>query len=246
MTTIPPNQTLYVGELNDKVKKDELRRSLYHLFSPYGRILDIVALKTIKMRGQAFIVFRDIASATAALRSLQGFPFYDRPMKLSYAKSKSNAVKLMEGAYGGGSKTPKSASEGTAKVAGPSNGPSKRPREDSGDEEDEDNSRAKKQKEVEDMEVEEPEEGSSTKQEDANPPNSILFLRNLPSSITEDMLTALFSQYKGFKEVRLVPGKSDIAFVEYETEGQAETAKTVLDGFKINATNPMGVEFAKR
>jgi RNA recognition motif-containing protein len=32
------------------------------------------------MRGQAFIVFADIQSATAALRELQGCVVYDKPM----------------------------------------------------------------------------------------------------------------------------------------------------------------------
>ena len=50
------------------------------MFSQFGPILDIVALKNLKMRGQAFVVFRDIAGATSALRSMQGFPFYDKPM----------------------------------------------------------------------------------------------------------------------------------------------------------------------
>ena len=50
------------------------------MFSQFGPILDIVALKTPKMRGQAFVVFKDIGSATHALRSMQGFPFYDKPM----------------------------------------------------------------------------------------------------------------------------------------------------------------------
>jgi len=58
----------------------ELKRSLYYLFSQFGHILDIVAMKTIKMHGQAFIIFKDLSSATAALRSLQGFPFYGKPM----------------------------------------------------------------------------------------------------------------------------------------------------------------------
>jgi RNA recognition motif-containing protein len=53
---------------------------LYCLFQRFGRILDIVALKTMKMRGQAFIVFREIQSATAAMRSLNGFMFFDKPM----------------------------------------------------------------------------------------------------------------------------------------------------------------------
>ena len=73
----------------------DLKRALYSLFSQFGAVLDIVALKTSKMRGQAFVVFRvwvvsivtsgltgtqDIASATHALRSLQGFPFFDREL----------------------------------------------------------------------------------------------------------------------------------------------------------------------
>ena len=58
----------------------ELKKSLYAIFSQFGQILDIVALKTLKMRGQAFVVFREISSATNALRSMQGFPFYDKPM----------------------------------------------------------------------------------------------------------------------------------------------------------------------
>ena len=58
----------------------ELKRSLYYLFSQFGPILDVVALKTMKMRGQAFIIFKEIGSATNALRTLQGFPFYGTPM----------------------------------------------------------------------------------------------------------------------------------------------------------------------
>ena len=37
-------------------------------------------MKTLKMRGQAFVIFKDINSGTNALRSMQGFPFYDKPM----------------------------------------------------------------------------------------------------------------------------------------------------------------------
>ena len=58
----------------------ELKKSLYAIFSQFGQILDIVALKTLKMRGQAFVIFKEILSATNALRAMQGFPFYDKPM----------------------------------------------------------------------------------------------------------------------------------------------------------------------
>ena len=58
----------------------ELKKSLFAIFSQFGHIVDIVASKTLKMRGQAFVVFKDVPSATNALRSMQGFPFYDKPM----------------------------------------------------------------------------------------------------------------------------------------------------------------------
>ena len=66
-----PNNTLYVNNLNDKVKKDVLKKALYYLFSQFGKILNIVAMKEWRMRGQAFIIYKDITSATTCLRALQ-------------------------------------------------------------------------------------------------------------------------------------------------------------------------------
>uniref|UniRef100_A0A0E9X0U2 RRM domain-containing protein n=1 Tax=Anguilla anguilla TaxID=7936 RepID=A0A0E9X0U2_ANGAN len=48
------------------------------------------------------------------------------------------------------------------------------------------------------------------------------------------MLSMLFNQFPGFKEVRLVPGRHDIAFVEFDTEGQAGVARDALQGFRID------------
>ena len=50
------------------------------LFATYGVVLDIIALKTSKMRGQAHVVFRDIDSSTQAMRALQGFNFFGKEM----------------------------------------------------------------------------------------------------------------------------------------------------------------------
>lgn len=56
-----PNQTLYVNNINEKVKKDVLKKQLYMLFSQYGRVKQIVACKGIKLRGQVlsstYIIF---------------------------------------------------------------------------------------------------------------------------------------------------------------------------------------------
>ncbi|KAK3831751.1 MAG: RNA-binding domain-containing protein [Linnemannia elongata] len=96
---IDPNQTIYVRNLNEKINKIELKRSLYCLFSAYGKVISIIASKTNRDRGQAFIAFSDIVSATAALRGLQGFNFYDRPMEIQYAKAKSHAIAKLDGTF---------------------------------------------------------------------------------------------------------------------------------------------------
>jgi len=69
---IPPgdfseeNHTLYIKNLNDKVKKEELKVSLFFLFSQYGEILEIVTKKAEVMRGQAFVVFSNMKNAQRA------------------------------------------------------------------------------------------------------------------------------------------------------------------------------------
>ncbi|KAK4129581.1 hypothetical protein N657DRAFT_640234 [Parathielavia appendiculata] len=69
------------------------------LFSTYGAVLDVVALKTMKMRGQAHIVYKDIQTATQAMRALDGFEFFGRQMKISYAKGKSNIIAKLDGTF---------------------------------------------------------------------------------------------------------------------------------------------------
>ena len=76
-----------------------MKKSLYAIFSQFGQILEIVAMKTLKMRGQAFVVFKEIASATNAMRSMQGFPFYDKPMRIAYSKLDSDIIAKMKGTF---------------------------------------------------------------------------------------------------------------------------------------------------
>ena len=78
------------------------------------------------------------------------------------------------------------------------------------------------------------------------PPNQILFLTNLPEETNEMMLSMLFNQFPGFKEVRLVPGRHDIAFVEFENELQSSAARDALQGFKILPNASMKISFAKK
>lgn len=235
---IRPNNTIYVNNLNEKIKKEELKKSLYAIFSQFGQIINIVALKTLKMRGQAFVIFKEISSATNALRSMQGFPFYDKPMRIQYAKTDSDVIAKIKGTF------------------------VERPMKPKRVEDNPDNKKIKKKaaKEQARQQMQPQMIGGmqmgmsmggmgqlgSTGAMSEQPPNQILFLTNLPEETNEMMLSMLFNQFPGFKEVRLVPGRHDIAFVEFENEMQSAAARDALQGFKITPTNAMKISFAKK
>nr|OQO15736.1 hypothetical protein B0A51_16434 [Rachicladosporium sp. CCFEE 5018] len=96
---IAPNQSLYLKNLPDKIPKHDLKRALCMLFTTYGPVLDIVAVKNSKMRGQAHVLFRDVHAATQAMRACQGLDFFGNEMTITYAKSKSKTLAKMTGQY---------------------------------------------------------------------------------------------------------------------------------------------------
>jgi RNA recognition motif-containing protein len=209
--------------------KIELKKSLYAIFSQFGQILDIVALKTLKMRGQAFVIFNDVTMAANALRSMQGFPFYDKPMRISYAKSQSDLIAKRYGTF------------------------VERPKKDASAV-----NAAKKEKKKTGTNGTEPalpaqSNGTSTGGSTGSGggsgqdlPNKILFLVNLPEDTDQAMLQMLFQPFSGFREVRLVPGRSDIAFVEFESEQHSHLAKEALQGFKIGPNHAIKISYAKK
>lgn len=172
------------------------------------------------MRGQAFVIFNDINSASNALRSMQGFPFYDKAMKIQYAKSQSDVIAKRYGTF------------------------VERPKKEVKDEVAE-QAVKKEKKKAESMAAsgaaQPPVQAGSGDQ-----PNKILFLVNLPEDTEQSVLQMLFQPFAGFREVRLVPGRSDIAFVEFENEHLATIAKDALQGFKIAPTNVMKITYAKK
>lgn len=48
------------------------------------------------------------------------------------------------------------------------------------------------------------------------------------------------------QEVRMVPGKKGLAFVEFGDEAQAAIARQGLVGFKLTPTDALKVSFAKK
>ncbi|MCO5608347.1 hypothetical protein L7F22_062555 [Adiantum nelumboides] len=227
---VPPNQTIYINNINEKIKKEELKKSLYAVFSQFGKIVDIVASKTLKLRGQAWVVFDDVTSATNALRQMQDFPFYDKSMRIQYAKAKSDAIAKADGTF-----VPKERRKKQEEKA------EKRRKEQHAD-----GHNASHQASY----------GASAPSQFQPPkpavpeapalPNSILFVQNLPHEANSMMLQMLFQQFPGFKEVRMIEAKPGISFVEYGDEMQASTALTALQNFKITPQNPMQITYAKK
>lgn len=231
-----PITTVYARNLEERIKPPELIEALTEIFSEYGTIIDLVAKQNLKAKGQAFIVFDNPESASNAIEEVNGFELFGKPMQLDLARTRSDAtVKAQEGESGLerwkrgrlAEKERKQAAEVTKgvkraapAVPGVSAGVSAtqgRP--------------AKAQK------------GAGLKGTSANaaavipdeylPPNKVLFLRDIPDSYDADGLTRIFSRFEGFKELRLVPSRKGIAFVEYEAESGAISAKEATAGMQL-------------
>ncbi|KAH8517321.1 hypothetical protein H0E87_005317 [Populus deltoides] len=236
-TEVSSNMTIYINNLNEKIKIDELKKALHAVFSQFGKILEILAFKTLKHKGQAWVVFEDVQSASNAMRQMQSFPFYDKPMRIQYAKTKSDIVAKADGTFVPREKRRRHEEKGKKK---------------------------KDQHDTNQVGVGlTPAYGStyvttpplsqipylggvkSMVPEAPAPPNNILFIQNLPNETTTMMLQMLFQQYAGFKEVRMVETKPGIAFVEYGDEMQSTVAMHALQGFKLQQ-NSMLITYAKK
>lgn len=76
---------------------EQLKEALEEIFAEYGTVVEIVAKTNLKAKGQAFVVFDNIDSATRAIDEINGFELFEKPMVLDYAKTKSDATVRREG-----------------------------------------------------------------------------------------------------------------------------------------------------
>ncbi|KAF8978001.1 hypothetical protein BGZ46_006950 [Entomortierella lignicola] len=257
--------SLYIKNLNEKIKLDVLKKSLRAIFGQYGEVLDIVAHSNIRMRGQAFVIFDNKDIAAKALSEVQGFPLYGKPMMIQYSKNKSDIHAKRDGEYDEHYKRRMATKEKFANDFKPKKRQAML--------------LAKHQQKAQEQQrlLEEQQQQRMLQQQLAQqsiypnhpsavpaggagagagsvpmipdeylPRNSILFLQNLPHDIAESQLVTLFQQYPGFKEVRTVPGKSGIAFVEYDNEYYSAAAKTALADYEIAPEHKMKVTFARK
>lgn len=230
----PPNATVYVRNLEERIKPAQLIEALTEVFSEYGNIIDLVAKTNLKAKGQAFVVFDDVESASKAIEEINGFELFDKPMVLDFAKTRSDKTVLREEGENGleahkrrrlAEKERKQAVEALEnqkklKRPAPSSGP-----------------------QLGGPPTKTTSRGAGLKSSNANPSavipdeylpaNKILFLRDIPESYDSEALSAIFSRFEGFKEVRTVPQRPGIAFVEYDAEAGAISAKEATSGMAL-------------
>ncbi|RIB10057.1 hypothetical protein C2G38_2021147 [Gigaspora rosea] len=204
-----PNNTIYINNLNEKIKLTALKNALKAIFEQYGEILEISARDTLRMRGQAFVVFKEQESAINAVKGVQGFALHGKPMVIQFARTKSDAIAMLDGTI-------------------------------------EEHKRLRQEAKASMYHFGHQVPATGNIPDEYLPPNNILFLQNLPGDITGAVLTSLFEQYSGFKEVRSIHPAKGIAFVEYDSEPQAMIAKEALTNHLITPDHKLKITYAKK
>ncbi|KAH7411333.1 hypothetical protein BKA64DRAFT_663223 [Cadophora sp. MPI-SDFR-AT-0126] len=243
----PPNATVYVRNLEERIKPGELIEALKELFSEYGEIIDVVAKTNLKAKGQAFVVFDNVESAQKCIEDVQGFDLFGKPMQLAFAKTRSDAfVKRTAGDEELESHKRRRLAEKDKKKAAEQAEEQKRLKHtapaglapDAG---------ARPIKATRGAGLKSTNAGAAAVIPDEYlPPNKILFLQNLPEDYDIDALTSIFGRFEGFREVRLVPGRRGIAFVEYDGEAGAISAKENTAGMALGDGQVMKVTYQRQ
>ena len=159
-----------------------MKKALYTLFAQYGTVLEIVAVKTYSLRGQAWVVFDSTTEASTAMQKLNGSMFYEKPLvrdpfssscrfnhspqakRIQFSADRSDKITEREGV--------------------PIN-------------KEERKSLKRKKREAEMEERAKKRRATATVRADNNAPNKLLLVQNIPAldpKIIHDMLQTLFSQ----------------------------------------------------
>jgi len=241
MTATAPSKTLYVRNLNESVKLPILKQDLQTTFSQFGNVLNVIAHKNLRMRGQAFVVFEDLAGAEAALEQVRGFEYHGKKMDVQFAKSASDDTVVREQgeeAYEQHKKRrleQKGISLNMAAIKGLEQRKAA-----------EATNKAKRLQQTTQQPVRKPRPAAPPAAvQQHNPPNKVLFISNLPDTASKEDLIQIYGKFDGFREVRMVPGRKGIAFVEYDTEGQAGMARVNTSKLELHG-NAVQVVFQRK
>lgn len=263
--SLPPLRTLYVNNLNDRVKIPKLQEQLRAKFGAFGEIEDILTMKSFWRRGQAFISFKTQEAATKALESLQGQVLEGKPMRINYARSESDCLHKDEATVKRekGAKKPRAIRERESLLqeqflqlqqqmtafqqqgfAAPIMEPATKEEEIDNEATTTEESRKRK---VFSLSLKGTAEDAKKRRETPAPPalpHKTLFLENLPPDVQESELVSIFGSLDGFERVRIAV--RNCGFVDFKSIPQASAALQACNGAEIRDGYTVCASFARR
>jgi len=188
----------------------------------------------LKAKGQAFVVFDTTDSAQKAIEEIDGFDLFGKPMQLAFAKTRSDASVKRSGDEEEfeSHKRRRLAEKDKKKAAELAEAQKQLKRSAAVGIAPDQAARPVKAARGAGLKSSNP-AGAAVIPDEYLPPNKILFVQNLPEDYDIDALTSIFGRYEGFREVRMVPGRKGIAFIEYDAEAGAITAKASTAGMAL-------------
>ena len=230
-----PCETLYIKNLNEKIKIDELKEALNKEFSQYGEIIEIRVRNTIRLKGQAFISFKTKEESSKAKKNLNDKLFLNKKLIIEFAKTPSDSILLLQGKLTENQKKIKDLSR-------------KRKRDEfyenlKNEIEKEKNNNINNNEMI--INAKDSNENEISIKINPEEVNKSLFVQGLNNSITNQTLIDLFNSLSGFKEVKYFPTKG-ICFVEYDTVENATNALLKYDKFDLGNDCILRVSFSKK
>lgn len=229
------------------------------MFSQFGPISSVQASRAYRLRGQAWVTFADPAAVPAAVARMQGFPFFNKPLRLAPARALSDAVRsaAQPGWEADAAARRERAAEQRLRLS----------------------FRGRERKEglpigtlyERHREAEARKRGAAgAGAPGAGAPGAVagalgagaapgaaalafgasapsveapstLLVEGVPSSTSEAMLAMLFRQYPGFLEASAAGQPPGRALVRFDGQAQARAAVAGLDGFKLATDRPLRI-----
>ena len=179
-------------------------------------------MSSLRRRGQAWIVYRDIEAASRALTELQGQLAFGKKMRISFSRNISDLTREKRGMSPRSKAAPIESS--TLEIA-----KAERPIS----------------KSTTDNFFQTSVAAPKASTVGYNPPNRILFVENLSETTTCEFLSKLFGPFEGFMEARIIPSRG-VAFIEFQDEYSSQTPLSKLQNIEIEPGRYISISNARK
>ncbi len=217
---VPPSETLYINNLNTRIKENIWKPFLEKMFSKSGPC-HVIVMSSLRRRGQAWVIYEALEHSKAAMDSYQGHIAFGKKMRISFSNNVSDITRNRKGMP-----------VRDKNEQGSNNAPNKRQK-----------TEANALDDFFSASITAPKASSTSRA--YNPPNKVLFIENLSDKMDIESLQKLFSQFKGFIEVRIIAGRG-VAFAEFIDEYTSQVPLNKLHGYEVERGRFIVISNAKK